>query len=85
MEMRTGLDIRFGLPHQKIAANMDRQYLRVEYAQLIGLLINAQKNCMEEKMNEPVYEPIKKTKEKKKWSNLFTDAILPIFTEDSKI
>ena len=82
LEMRTGLDIRFGLPNQKIAANMDRQYLRVEYAQLIGLLIHAQKNCVEEKEHR---EPVKKTQQKKKWSNLFTDTILPIFTEDSKI
>ena len=82
LEMRTGVDIRLGVPNQKIAPNMNKQYLRVEYAQLIGLLIHAQKNCVEEKgQQQEQQQAVKKTSQKKKLKDLIVD----IFTEDSKI
>jgi cell division protein FtsA len=89
LKLRTGFDVRIGKPNQKISSNMDVSYLEVECAQLIGLLIHAEKACVREKAPFSKEEqseqetPVKKEKKKIKWSNvvgLFGD----IF-EDSKI
>ncbi len=100
LKLRTGLDVRIGLPNQKIAPDMEEKYLKVEYAQLIGLLIHAEMTCMKEKTavqapennnnttskNEKESRAKKTDKSDKKglWGSLF-DKIDEIFTEDSKI
>jgi len=62
LESRTGLDVRIGKPNQKISSNMDASYLEVECAQLIGLLIHAEKACVREKTLGDVKNNSNKTK-----------------------
>jgi len=64
LKLRTGLDVRIGKPNQKISSNMDESYLDVECAQLIGLLIHAEKACIREKA--PVLESIEEPKKQEK-------------------
>jgi len=92
LKLRTGLDVRIGIPNQKIAPDMYEKYLEVEYAQLIGLLIHAEIACMREKMavlqeEDSVVTEKEKLKPRKRGIGLGTlfDKINEIFTEDSKI
>jgi cell division protein FtsA len=81
LKLRTGLDVRTGIPEQKVAPDMEEKYLKVEYAQLIGLLILAETTCIGEKSTTPN----KKVKKQGKgvWGTLF-DKFGEIL-EDSKI
>jgi len=83
IELRTGLDVRIGIPDQKAAPAMDTKYLHVEYAQLTGLLIQAKKSCITEN-GEGVKKKKIKTQGKGIFGTLF-DKFEEIFTEDSKI
>jgi cell division protein FtsA len=78
LKLHTGKNVRIGIPDQKVTSGMDEKYLNVEYAQLTGLLIHAEKSCI---TND------KGTKKKKRLidklrglGDLFND----VFTEDTK-
>lgn len=96
LKMCTGKDVRFGIPNQKIGLNMEEKYLSMEYAQLIGILLQAKADtpCIVQLAAENKQEPSEtiEVKKKKKSQRSLGDLFNSIFdkfegalNEDSEI
>ncbi len=68
LKSRIGLDVRIGVPNQKKSPDMAECFLNVECAQLVGLLIHAEKACVREKMAVVSKDEEEEEKEKGKTS-----------------
>ena len=92
LKLRTGLSVRVGIPNQKIAFDMDESHLRVENAQLLGLLIHAEKPCVKEKTVSTDVTVTENKNVKNRQTNksgkgfigFFTNLTEKMFSEDSQ-
>ena len=84
LAQETGMPIRFGSFAHYLDAESVEKYSDTEYALLVGLLLNAtEESIQERKVEEPENKPIVPKKEKKRssWKDIFTANVGTLFED----
>jgi cell division protein FtsA len=84
LAQETGVSVRFGSFTHYLDAESVEKYSDTEYALLVGLLLNAtEESIQERKVEEPENKPIVPKKEKKRssWKDIFTANVGTLFED----